>query len=278
MCLDGCMEVITLMTTYNRKCYTQKCLESIVNDNNKINFSFVVVDDNSNDGTKEMLNELKEQLNIEIISGSGNLFYSRGMSLGMDYIISKNKDCDYILLVNDDVSFFENCIEKLVAQSIEQENSIIVGATCDSKGILSYSAVKYSKGIKYNKVPCSEWNIKADTFNANCVLIPYKAFLEIGAMDKNYIHSLGDFDYGLSYLRKGYNIYVSKEYVGVCNNNTIEGTWLDTKLSVKERILKKEHIKGSPFKQWFYFLKKNFGITRAIFSSITPYIRILLRK
>ena len=272
------MKVITLMTTYNRKQYTQRCLENLVNENETIDFTFVVVDDNSVDGTKAMLDELKNYINIEIIEGSGNLFYSRGMSLGMDSIISKKHFYDYILLVNDDVSFFENCIEKLIVQSKEQNNSIVVGATCNSAGELSYSAVKYTSNIKYRKLFCSEWRMKADTFNANCVLIPYNSFLEIGSIDKKYIHSLGDFDYGLSFSKRGYDIFVSKEYVGVCERNTIEGTWQDKNLSIKERLLKKEEPKGSPYRQWFYFLKKNFGPLRAIVSSITPYIRIILKK
>ena len=74
----------------------------------------------------------------------------------------------------------------------------------------------------------SEWETPADTFNANCVLIPYKAFERVGAMDSYYRHSLGDFDYGLSLKRAGYKVYQSKEFAGMCNNNDSKGTWTDT--------------------------------------------------
>ena len=40
----------------------------------------------------------------------------------------------------------------------------------------------------------------------------------------------------------------------------------------------KESVKGAPFKQWFYFLKKNFGIFTAVIHAFTPYIRIILKK
>ena len=40
----------------------------------------------------------------------------------------------------------------------------------------------------------------------------------------------------------------------------------------------KESPKGLPSKQWFYFLKKNFNINYAVWKSITPYIRIILKK
>ena len=122
-----------------------------------------------------------------------------------------------------------------------------------------------------------EWQQEADTFNANCVLIPYKVFVKVGPIDSHYIHSLGDFDYGLELKRHGNILHVSKDYCGICDINSIENTWVDVSLDIKERVRRKEAIKGAPTKQWFYFLKKNFGIGNAIFGSLTPFVRILLR-
>lgn len=272
-------KILALFTCYNRKEKTVQCIESIVNNNQNCQISFVVVDDNSSDDTVQALKEMSENYSIEILMGTGSLFYSGGMRKAMEHVTQSNfSNYDYVLLMNDDVLFFERCIEKLVEQSCEQNNAIIVGATCDPNNNLTYSAVKYLKGINYSKMSCSDWTVKADTFNANCVLIPYKVFKEMPVMDGNYTHSLGDFDYGLSFSKKGYDIFVSKEYVGICENNTTKGTWTDNTLSIKERIIKKEQVKGAPFKSWFYFLKKNFGLKRAVVSSITPYIRILLKK
>lgn len=273
------MNVLVIMTCFNRKEKTEKCMKSLLKGNININFTFLIVDDNSKDGTIEMLENLQKEYSIYIVKGNGNLFYSGGMRMGMDYALNEFKDSyDYILMVNDDVSFYVECIEMIIQQSKEQKGAVIVGAMCDANGQMSYSAVKYTKGIKYRKMYLNEWNVPADTFNANCVLIPYAAFKKTGTMDSHYIHSLGDFDYGLELKRNGFRIYVSKEFVGICDNNSSKNTWVDNSLSRIERVRKKENVKGAPNKQWYYFLNKNFGVIQGIKGTITPYLRILLGK
>ncbi|MFI3326453.1 MAG: glycosyltransferase family 2 protein [Clostridia bacterium] len=273
------MQILAMFTCYNRKDKTEKCIKDLVSKNKNCEFTFVVADDNSNDGTKEILTNMKNEYDIHLLNGDGNLFYSGGMRLAMEYGINNlTEKFDYILMMNDDVEFYENSVEAIINQSKQQDNAVIVGAMCDNQNQLSYNAIKYVKGIKYRKVELSEWTMEADTFNANCVLIPYYIFKQIGVMDKKYIHSLGDFDYGLSIKKVGYKIYCSKDFVGLCNNNPSNNTWTDKSLSIKERIKKKENIKGAPFKQWWHFLYKNFGVFIAVKYSITPYIRILLRK
>ena len=273
------VSILALLTCFNRKEKTEQSIRSIVRDNPDCRISFVITDDNSTDGTIQMLEEMKAVFDIHILKGNGSLFYSGGMCLAMQYAKEKMKQSyDYMLMMNDDVEFFNHSIEKMIAQSIVQNNAIIAGAMKNDDGSLSYGAVKYIQGIKYRTLSINEWEVDADTFNANCVLIPWKVFQATEIIDNYYIHSLGDFDYGLSLKRNGYKIHTSKNFVGICNNNPAKGTWIDTSLSRKQRIKKKESLKGAPIKQWFYFLNKNFGIIVAIKSCVTPYIRILFRK
>lgn len=273
------MKVLAIFTCFNRKDKTEHCIRTLVSGNPNCTFEFIIVDDNSTDGTREILMGMKSKYLIHILHGSGRLFYSGGMRLGMQYALQNlQRSYDYLLMVNDDVSFYDGCIWKLAQQSDEQNGSVIVGAMCNETMHMSYSAVKYTSGIKYRKMGLDEWNVPADTFNANCVLVPYLGFVKTGAIDSHYVHSLGDFDYGLELKRNGLKIYVSKEFIGICNNNSKKNTWTDTSLSRRDRIQKKESVKGSPAKQWFYFINKNFGIFTAIKASCTPYIRILLEK
>lgn len=273
------MNLLVVLTCFNRKKKTENCIRTIVSNNPSINFKFVIVDDGSTDGTREMLTDLKSEYELEIILLDGGAYYSGGMRKGMEYIYMQEKSMyDYLLMVNDDVEFYKYSIQKLVIQSKHKHDSIIVGVTNDINGNYSYGAIKYYKGIKYKGMGIECSHIECDTFNANCVLIPSNVFKECQGFDKYYVHGLGDFDYGLTLKKRGYKIFPSEEYVGLCNNNSPIGTWTDTNLSRLERIKKKETVKGAPLKQWFYFVRKNFGILLAIRSSITPYIRILLKK
>lgn len=273
------MNITVVFTCFNRKEKTLKCVERLIEGNEKITFRFVIVDDGSTDGTEETLKNCKYASSLRVLRTAGNFYYSRGMSYGMEYILNEEEKADYLLMVNDDVEFFENSIECLAEQSKKRNSAVIVGVTCDESETQTYGAICYKGGfsVKYSAVPCGE-ETECDTFNANCVLIPYDLFEKTGAMDRNYIHSLGDFDYGLSLKRKGGLIYSSDSYVGICNRNSIKNTWLDKTLPIKKRIELKENIKGAPAKQWFYFLKKNFGIAKAVVFTITPYINLILGR
>ena len=270
-------KILVLFTCFNRREKTENCIRTLADGSPACSFTFIAVDAGSTDGTREMLEKMKSRYDIRILDGNG-LYYSEGMHLGMEHALDRElSGYDYILLVNDDVSFFGGCIEKMADQSQGQGNAVIAGAACSADGKTSYSAVKYEKGVRYRKIEPEEWELPADTFNANCVLIPRGIFCEAGPIDAHYRHSLGDFDYGLALRKRGRQIHVSREYIGQCEPNPAEGTWLDRSLSIRERIRRKESVKGAPTRQWFYFLRKNFGMLQAVKGCVTPYVRILMR-
>lgn len=263
--------VLALFTCFNRKEKSIHAIESLLSGNPGIDFTFLVVDDGSTDGTAEALRA--RNFPVRILRGDGSLFYSRGMGMGMDTLLREDTDYDYLLMMNDDVDFYPGCIEAMALQSGGKD--VIVGATEDTEGKLSYSGIQYERGIHYRFMDPGETE-PADTMNANCVLIPYALFRRTGSMDRHYHHSLGDFDYGFALREAGGTLRVSQGYVGLCCDNPQTGTWHDRSLSLKQRLKKKESVKGDPIGPWFYYLKKHFGLFTAIKSSLTPYIRIFL--
>lgn len=264
------MEILAIFTCHNRRKLTKRGIETLSRNEN-VTFHYVVVDDGSTDGTKEMLQELPEQ--IDIVEGDGNLFWNRGMYEGIEYVKKKYPDYAYYMLMNDDTKFFPGIFDKMLP-SLDGK-SVLVGAICGEQGELSYGGIKYVKGIRYKKYGPEQSDMLFDTFNANCALIPHDIFMQVG-IDPFYQHSIGDFDYGLAISKKGYPIRIFTEYVGECNDNSLAKTWQDESLPRLERIRLKESRKGLPFRDWFHFLRKNFGLGTAIVRSITPYIRILL--
>lgn len=273
------MKITVVFTCFNRKAKTLECVKRLVEGNKTIEFEFVIVDDGSTDGTEEALRLSEHAPLLKVLKTEGNCYYSGGMHRGMQYILDKGEKADYLLMVNDDVKFYSNSIEQLVQQSIDKNQAVIVGVTCDEQEQQTYGAIRYDGGfsVRYRAVLCGE-QIECDSFNANCVLIPFDWFEKTGVMDKNYVHSLGDFDYGLSLKKNGAKIYSSDCFVGVCKRNSIKGTWLDKELPIRKRLKLKESAKGAPARQWFYFLKKNFGVGKAMFFTITPYINMFLGR
>ena len=267
-------KVLGLFTCYNRKEKTENCLRELRRGNPKLSFSFIAVDDKSTDGTRELLGRYKD---LEVIETEGNAYYSGGMRQA----IAAAKVCcdsyDWILLLNDDVEFYPGTIERLIRYA---GHEIMVGATCDREGNLSYGGVIKESSFRpaFGKRMSGKEKVYCDTFNANCVLIPGDVFKRLPNIDTKYTHSLGDYDYGLTAGRMGVKIAVSDFFVGICNDNPVQGTWQDVTLSRKERMKKKESPKGLPRREWFYFIRKNYGWFSACVNSVIPYIKIIIKR
>lgn len=270
-------QILGLVTCFNRKEKTVKALTNLIQGNPEIQFSFIVVDDGSTDGTKEALEQMPQ---VQVITGHGNLFYSGGMRVAIREGKALGKTFDYCLLFNDDVEFWDNAIQTLCKK---EKNTIWIGPTCEKDGSLSYGGVvKTSKWRPKTEIVMAETEEgrDCDTFNANCVLIPWDIFMALENIDDTYTHSIGDFDYGFVASKKGYTMKVSNQYVGECPDNPVKSNhnWRNTELSRKRRIQLKESPKGLPLGEYFHYLNKNYNIFTAIVYSAMPYVRILLKK
>lgn len=275
--------VTVIFTCFNRREKTECCMKSLSAGNPDLEFRYVVLDDNSSDGTPEMLGQMKEAgWQIEVLHGDGNSYWAGGMRKAIDYA-KEHTDTDYYLMVNDDVDFYPEAIEKLIkdAEAAREEAGmpvVLVGPMCDEEGAFSYGGIRYQRGIHYIEIKPDDADRNCDSFNMNCVLLEKETFFAVPNFDEHYIHSLADFDYGLTMKRMGIAMRVAGYYVGVCPDNDPAGGWSDRSLSRMERLKKKESVKGAPIGPWFYFLKKNFGLGRAVLHAATPYVRILLGR
>lgn len=262
-------KILALATCYNRKEKTINAINSLVNGNKSIDFSFIICDDNSSDGTYDELQKIK---NVDIVKGTGDLYWAGGMRKAIAKALEIKDLYDYCLLFNDDVDFYEHSIEGI----INNNHEVTVGPTCNKNNELSYGGIVKTSNMrpKYKTVIGQE----CDTFNANCVLIPWDIFVKNGNFDKKYVHILADYDYGFKLKNNGIRIVVADKFVGECENNSLKSTWNDKTLSKIERIKNKESAKGLLFGQWFHYLNKNYNFITATIYSITPYIHILFNK
>lgn len=274
---EQCMKVNVVFTCFNRKDKTVKCVNTLIK--NKVNLDFIIVDDNSTDGTKDALGKM--EIPKTILFGSGNLYWAGGMRVGIDYFLNNVNDADYVLLVNDDVEFFANVVDRMLEQSKRNKDAVIVGNCCDVDGNPTYGAIKFNKVFKrpmYYHLRLDESEKEADTFNCNAVLIPNKVIRTIGNFDPVYTHNFADYDYGFMLNKAGFKIYGTSFYVGICEDNPYKGTWNDPLLTKKDRLRLKEMPKGLPQKEWNHFLLKNCGLLHWIRYGYSAKIKILLGK
>lgn len=270
--------VTVMLTCFNRRKDTINCVQSLVNGNPDIDFRFVITDDHSSDGTAEALGTLPYQ--ITVLEGDGQLFWNGGMRKALQFALNNEDKTQYYMLINDDVTFYPEAIEKMIERCTSHPNAVIVGATRDCLGNTSYGGVKLlsRRFARFAVIEPSQEYTMCDTFNGNCVLIPKKVFEQVGNLDPIYRHSMSDYDYGMHIRRMGFPIYNTSEHVGVCNDNQVDGSWRDASLPRRQRLQKKEAPKGLPRRDWYHFIRKNYGFCAAVYHSLTPYVRIILGK
>lgn len=249
--------VAILLTCYNRKKNTIACLENLLvqtRDRSEDSYEFYICDDASTDGTYE---EICERFSVmHIIRSEGNLFWCKGMYQVMRLAVKEK--FDFYLMVNDDVDFGENMLEKMF-QTYNEADSLcgITGATYSfMKNKVSYGG--HMDDSTYTTVKPNGEKQLCDLANWNCFLIPREVIEIVGIIDHKYEHSFGDFDYSIRMKKHSIPIYVTGEYIGVCENNEIANTYRDNTLSRKKRIKNLLSTKGLPIYSFFrYSIRKD---------------------
>lgn len=266
-----------LLTTFNRKHSTLRCVESIKNNlgfDDSL-FDIYIADSNSKDKTLEAINNLN--YNIKIFNVGDNVYWSQGMNLAWQ-TAKRNHEYDFYLWLNDDTSLIKESIKTIFKDYVSvQKNSILVGVTSDLSGKITYGGRVKPEGkiIKPNGLIQ-----KAKYINGNFVLIPKNVFNKIGYIDKKYSHALGDIDYGLRAKKAGVNIFISSTIIGNCSSNDARSYKSICETLSKEKNLIKRIKKLNaplilPFKEYYYFNRKHFYLFKTI-KFIVSYTLLIL--
>jgi GT2 family glycosyltransferase len=263
------MRITALLTCHNRRDLTLVCLGRLIGQvlPADVSLSIILVDDGSSDGTAAAV--FKSFPEVQVIEGSGNLYWCGGMRVAWREAASS--DPDYYLLVNDDTSLETHAVKTLIDLSGDPKERVIAVATIADEvtGEVNYGGVIHGSGVLE---PGDE--TACDTFTANCVIIPRQVFEELGILYGAYTHSMGDIDYGLQASRRGVRIRKSMTFLGTCGSNAITGTWRDPTLPRLRRLRLLQQPKGLPFPEWRVFTQRNYG-WRWPYYTLSPFVRIL---
>jgi GT2 family glycosyltransferase len=277
--------IAVLMTCFNRKTTTLNCLDFLYKNTLPKGYRLEVflVDDGSSDGTGVAV--INEYTDVKIIQGTGSLFWSGGMRLA--FATAMESKFDYYLWLNDDSMLNNNCLAVLIdcvniQQKIYGDENIIVGSMQDLvTGELTYGGNVRKKNwynqIKMERLQHSNGKmLQADTMNGNCVLIPGAVADRVGNIDSTFVHALGDYDYALRASSLGGKIWVTPNPVGSCiNDHTVQGSYEDKTLSLKQRWSKVIAPQGLPPYAWLVYCRRHAGLFWP-FIWLNRYVRVIL--
>jgi GT2 family glycosyltransferase len=278
---SGTPRVVTILTCFNRKPMTLACLAALkaAAVHARLEPRAILVDDASTDGTAAAVQETFPW--VDVIAGSGSLYWNRGMHLGFARALLQR--ADHYLWLNDDTLLLPDALLRLLDQSQTLQQAvgrpvIVVGATSDASGRVSYGgSVARSRFRRFTYRPV--WSDRepqvCDVMNGNCVLVPHEVASSVGNLDPAFEHAMGDTDYALRARRAGYRVYVAPGIVGRCSNNSVQGTFNDRSLPLARRWQLMRGRKGLPLRSWLRFTRRHGGVLWPLYF-VWPYAKLIV--
>jgi GT2 family glycosyltransferase len=107
--MDKKIDVSIIIVSFNTKKLTRETIESVVRNTKGINYEFLVIDNDSKDGSVEILRELTQKLSMTLIENHDNVGFGYANNQGM-----KKAKGRYLLLLNSDTKVESNVLGEMV--------------------------------------------------------------------------------------------------------------------------------------------------------------------
>lgn len=213
------MQVSIIIVNYNTKGLLENCIRSIIKTTKEVTYEIIVVDNNSTDGSPDMVQNLFPH--IRLLSNKENIGFS--CANNMAYRSSKG---DHLLFLNSDTLIQDGAIEEMIDYLNTHPQVGIVGPKIlnpQQQPTRSYMRFldlkKLFLGSKYFKilVDVEEYRIhfpfydyasvrQVPWLSGACMMVKRNIFEEAGLFDEHYFLYLEDMDLCLQVSKLGYHI------------------------------------------------------------------------
>ncbi|MBW1973709.1 MAG: glycosyltransferase family 2 protein [Deltaproteobacteria bacterium] len=115
-------ELSIIIVNWNTKDYLKKCLDSILENLNGVDYEVIVVDNGSSDMSQEMLKTNYNRSPFKLVLLNENSGYAKGNNIGYEH-----SNGEIILLLNPDIIVLPNSIQNMMKYIKENPKAGIVG-------------------------------------------------------------------------------------------------------------------------------------------------------
>ncbi|MFL6373046.1 MAG: glycosyltransferase family 2 protein [Pyrinomonadaceae bacterium] len=210
----GTRSVVIITPVRNRRDITLQCLRSLERiDSTGLLLQRIVVDDGSMDGTSDAVREYFPD--AEVISGSGDLWCSGAVNVGIEHTLAKAPD--YILIINDD-TVFDSCFLQQMVATAEANPKSVIGALLllwDEPHRVFQVAPRWETwyGGWRHKFEQTVWTVPEEPFEVeliagNCTLFPAAAFHEAGLFATRWLPHFGDAEFTPRLKKRGWRLLI----------------------------------------------------------------------
>lgn len=206
--------ISVIIVTYNSEKDIKDCLISVLSSDYP-HLQVIVVDNNSSDGTRDVLKEFNDR--ILIIENENNTGYAGGNNEGLTHSEGK-----YIAMINPDTEVKKGWLFPLVDELEKNEkiaaaqpkillkkNKSLINSTGKTTHYLGFDWVKdYLRNEKE-----IEETREIDSFSGSCVLIRKSAINDVGFFDGSYFMYYEDGDLSWRLRIRGYKIVMNPKSI-----------------------------------------------------------------
>ena len=231
--------IYIIIPVHNRIYFTRNCLLSLKAQTLR-NFTTIVIDDGSTDGTSKMIQ--KEFPDVILLKGDGNLWWTGATNMGVEYALSHTDQDDYILTLNNDTVVYRDYIQTLMYSALKYPESLIGSISISNEdestvvdaGVrINWLTAKYSnlaEGKKYKDILRAGSMIqKVDVLPGRGTLIPVEVFRKVGLYSfKHLPHYGADYEFSHRANMNGYNLLINYKAIVI---SKVNATGLNNRLT-----------------------------------------------
>jgi GT2 family glycosyltransferase/lipopolysaccharide/colanic/teichoic acid biosynthesis glycosyltransferase len=222
------VNVSIIIVSYNSRAVLKPCLESIRKQRFAGDIEVLVVDNNSHDGTPELV--AVEFPEVILLAQKENYGYSRGVNLGI-----RRAQGDYFLILNPDTVMTENAVDRLVTFMDRQPDAGVAGSKLVfHDGTLQYSCRRFytwkvlllrrtplGRIFKHSKAVADhlmldydhETTREVDWLLGACLLVRRSAVESVGLMDERFFLYFEDVDWCYRMKQNGWRVFYCPDSV-----------------------------------------------------------------
>ena len=272
------MKTAVLMTCYNRVETTLRCLRGLYAQYMPCGMELDVylVDDASPDKTGARVRE--EYPNVNVIIGTGGLFWCKGMRLAWDMAVKSGVDYDYYLWLNDDVQLANDALKGIYADYEDivksgSKDGIVIGTfqMSSEDDMLTYGV--FDSAFKIVRPNGKPRLIEGDSMSGNMVLVPKSIYKAVGEIYDGYHHGGGDNDYRQMVQKAGFGAYAPSRVTGICFKDPAR---FAREPSIVKRFNSLFSPKGLPIHDIFLYRYRHWGVWAALASTAYISVRTVL--
>jgi GT2 family glycosyltransferase len=206
-----------IIVNWNTREYLLPCVESIFEKEHGISQEVIVVDNGSQDGSRE---EVKKKFpSIHLIENKKNLGFAKAANQGLEKASGR-----YLLLLNPDTQVKHGAIERLVSfMESHSEVGVVGGQLLNSDGSRQNSIANFPslttelfnknllRWLFPTRFPGKERiylePIEVDSVIGACMMVRRDVLEQVGSLDEDYFLFLEETDWCYRIKRKGWKVF-----------------------------------------------------------------------